>query len=140
MLILSSLETLCSGVFKFCVGRIQFSKCASEQCTVPMFSYQYYLTEEFSVADVMLSQNSPHMSRFCLCMMIQLQSATQADKDVPNSMNPFSLCTHYYQCFGMNACEHHQIIMSILKLSISSMLAITENVFPGITIGNCLDE
>lgn len=64
----------------------------------------------------------------------------QADKYVPNSVNPFSFYIHYYLYSGMDSWEHHQIIMSVLKLSISSMLAVRENVFPGITIENCLDE
>lgn len=64
----------------------------------------------------------------------------QADKCVPNSVNPFSFYIHCYLYSEMDAWEHHQIIMSILKLSISSMLAVRENVFPGITIENCWDE
>lgn len=41
----------------------------------------------------------------------------------------FSFCIHYCQCSGIDECMHHEITMSILKLSISSMLATAEDFF-----------
>lgn len=67
MLILSSVKPLWAVVFKFCLGGIQFSKCISEQCTVPMFSHYYYLSEEFYVAHVCFLR-IPHIGQDFICV------------------------------------------------------------------------